>query len=52
MSHGGPAVRTVPGLLDLPHVNQELLHLTDAQSSADHHLNIDTNKTIDNGSGK
>ncbi len=45
MSHGGSAVRTVPRVLDLPHVNQELLHLSDTQSSADHHLKMDTNKT-------
>lgn len=38
VSHGGSAVRTVPRVLNLPHVNQELLHLSGTQSCTDHHL--------------
>lgn len=38
MSHGGSAMRTVPRVLNLPHVNQELLHLSDTQSCTNHHL--------------
>lgn len=41
MSHSGPAVRTVPWVLNLPHVKQELLHLTDTQGRANHHLQTD-----------
>lgn len=38
VSHSGSAVRTVPRVLNLPHVNQELLHLSATQSRTDHHL--------------
>lgn len=38
VSHGGSAMRTVPRVLNLPHVNQELLHLSDTQSCTNHHL--------------
>lgn len=42
--HGGPAVGTVPWVLNLPHVDQELPHLADTQGSADHHLWISTSQ--------
>lgn len=38
MPHGGSAMGTVPRVLNLPHVDQELPHLADTQGSADHHL--------------
>lgn len=38
MPHGRPAVGAVPWVLNLPHVDQELPHLADTQSGADHHL--------------
>lgn len=47
MSHGGPPVRTVPRVVNLPHVDQELLHLSYIQGSADHHLKMDVNKVIE-----
>lgn len=39
VSHGRPAVGTVPGMVHLTHVGDEFLHLTCAKSSSDHHLN-------------
>lgn len=51
MSHGGPAVRTVPWMLNLPHVNQELPHLADTESCANHHLEMDVSKTRNRVSG-
>lgn len=38
VSHGGSAMRTVPRLLNLPHVTQELPHLSGTQSCPNHHL--------------
>lgn len=38
MPHGGPAVGTVPWVLNLPHVDQELPHLADTECGANHHL--------------
>lgn len=42
MSHGGPAVRTVPRLLYLAHVNHQFLHFAGVQGRADHHLRGNT----------
>lgn len=39
VSHGRPAVGTVPGMVHLTHVGDEFLHLTGVKSSSDHHLN-------------
>lgn len=38
VSDGRSAVRAVPGLLDLPHVDHQLLHFTGIQCSPDHYL--------------
>lgn len=38
VSHGGSAMRTVPRLLNLPHVTQKLPHLRGTQSRTNHHL--------------
>lgn len=42
MPHGRPAVGAVPGMVHLPHVRDEFLHLARVKSSSDHHLNTDT----------
>ena len=40
VSHGGPSVGTVPGMVHLPHVCDEFLHLACVKRGSNHHLRV------------